>query len=152
MLLHQGSNMTLFAFIIWSAVLIAIAIYDYKTYLILDWLNGLCAAVSLFLAYFLEHTIQFVAFGILAGITLPTALNWICLHSKHRARAIGNGDVKFLAAVGSALGATGIWLALLTACMAAITVNRGKSIYIPFGPFLVAGCFTALGAAHLSVI
>ena len=152
LLLHPTyATMTLLAFILWSAVLIATAIQDYKTYLIPDWLNALAATASLLLAYSLEHSIEFVTYGTIAGLALPTLINWISLKSKLRTKAIGNGDVKFLVAVGSVLGATGVWFALLIACATAAAMNK-KSTYIPFGPALVAGCFCTLAGHHFNLL
>ncbi len=70
-----------------------------------------------------------------------------------RKEALGFGDVKFAAMTGAFLGWQNLILVLILASflgsvvgIAVILVSgrRGKSTYIPFGPFLVAGALVAM--------
>lgn len=65
-------------------------------------------------------------------------------------RGIGGGDVKFMSASGLLLGADKIIYACLFACVLAVLIRGAKMILkgeggtFAFGPYLAAGCMTAV--------
>jgi leader peptidase (prepilin peptidase)/N-methyltransferase len=67
-----------------------------------------------------------------------------------RKEAMGFGDVKFMAMVGAVLGARGVLLTFVLACLLGSVFGIGKRIvtgtmgYVPFGPFLSAGALVML--------
>ena len=72
-----------------------------------------------------------------------------------RKEAMGFGDVKFMAMVGSVLGCRGALLTFVLACLIGSVYGIGKRIvtgsfgYVPFGPFLSAGALVMLFGARL---
>ena len=65
--------------------------------------------------------------------------------------AMGGGDIKWMFALGSFLGAQKILTALFLAFIFAAVIStvflifkiKGRKDYIPFGPFLAMGCFVS---------
>jgi leader peptidase (prepilin peptidase)/N-methyltransferase len=67
-----------------------------------------------------------------------------------RKEAMGLGDVKYMAMIGSVLGWRGVLLAFVIACLAGSLFGLGKYAavrrmgYVPFGPFLSVGALAML--------
>ena len=67
-----------------------------------------------------------------------------------RKDAMGFGDVKYMAMLGSVLGWQGVLLTFVLACLAGSVFGIGKYVavrrmgYVPFGPFLSFGALTML--------
>lgn len=67
-----------------------------------------------------------------------------------RKEAMGLGDVKYMAMIGSVLGWKGVLLTFVLACLFGSLVGVGKYVavrrmgYVPFGPFLSAGAIVML--------
>jgi leader peptidase (prepilin peptidase)/N-methyltransferase len=67
-----------------------------------------------------------------------------------RKEAMGFGDVKYMAMIGSVLGWKGVLLTFVLACLFGSLVGVGKYVavrrmgYVPFGPFLSAGALVML--------
>jgi leader peptidase (prepilin peptidase)/N-methyltransferase len=67
-----------------------------------------------------------------------------------RKEAMGFGDVKYMAMIGSVLGWKGVLLTFVLACLFGSIVGVGKYLavrrmgYVPFGPFLSAGALVML--------
>lgn len=67
-----------------------------------------------------------------------------------RKEAMGFGDVKYMAMIGSVLGWKGVLLTFVLACLFGSLVGVGKFVavrrmgYVPFGPFLSAGALVML--------
>jgi leader peptidase (prepilin peptidase)/N-methyltransferase len=85
-----------------------------------------------------------MALGLAAALSVPglcMGLFWL----RHRQAGLGWGDVKLLAGMGVWLGAQGVIMALLMACVCglafALCRNRGLRLQAgyPFGPFLALG-------------
>lgn len=83
--------------------------------------------------------------GVMTGYFLLSvpALWW---RWRHQQEAVGQGDIKLLAAAGAWLGPVGVVHALTVACLAGVLVAmvhqrrlRPAGAY-PFGPFIVLGC------------
>lgn len=77
------------------------------------------------------------------GLLSVPALWW---RWRHQQEAVGQGDIKLLAAAGAWLGPVGVVHALTVACLAGVLVAmvhqrrlRPAGAY-PFGPFIVLGC------------
>jgi leader peptidase (prepilin peptidase)/N-methyltransferase len=74
--------------------------------------------------------------------------------------ALGFGDVKFAAMLGAFLGWKNLVLVLISAsflgsvvgiAMIFLTRKKGKSHYIPFGPFLVIGAMIAIYLGNIII-
>lgn len=134
-------------------VLVAIAVYDIKHFIIPDGLVYAFIALALawqgYLLYFDIRTMLAVL-----GAGIATAAPLFALWAVSRGRWMGFGDVKLAFGMGVALGMIGGLSALVfgiwagaAASLATIGINRlvGKrqgltmKSEIPFGPFLVAG-------------
>jgi leader peptidase (prepilin peptidase)/N-methyltransferase len=67
-----------------------------------------------------------------------------------RKDAMGFGDVKYMAMIGSVLGWRGVLLTFVLACLTGSIFGIGKYAavrrmgYVPFGPFLSLGALTML--------
>ena len=109
---------------------------DLKTRTLPDWLT--LGALLTFLAL---AALQGNALSGALGAVLPSGL--LLLVALLAGGGLGGGDVKYLAAIGAALGPLGGFLALLAAALVgalqgAVTALRGRDAY-PFGPALAAG-------------
>ena len=114
--------------------------WDLRTRTLPDWLT--LGALLAFLA--LAALQGNVLWGAL-GAVLPSGL--LLLVALLAGGGLGGGDVKYLAAIGAALGPRGGFVALLAASaigalQGVVTAFRGKDAY-PFGPALAAGSLVA---------
>ncbi len=65
--------------------------------------------------------------------------------NKNAISPIGMGDVKLISIGGMWLGATGLSVALIIACIGGmIWSKKNKQRYIPFAPFFLIGAILAL--------
>ena len=94
-----------------------------------------------------NHTL----FQALAGAALSAVVPGV-IHLASRRRAMGLGDVKLATCIGTALGPVAGPFAISAAFVAGggtaawllLTKRARREDKVPFGPFLVAGTFTAL--------
>ena len=113
---------------------------DLRTHTLPDRLTLGALAAFLLLTGWQGHLVAAVL-----GAAIPSAL--LLLIALLAGGGLGGGDVKYLAAIGAALGPLGGFLALLAAALigvlqGALTRLRGGSSY-PFGPALAAGSILA---------
>lgn len=90
------------------------------------------------------HALLPIMAGLALGVAVPLVgmlFHWL----RHRQAGLGWGDVKLLAGMGVWLGAQGVIMALLMACVCglAFTLCRNRGLRLqagyPFGPFLALG-------------
>ena len=113
---------------------------DLRTHTLPDRLTLGALAAFLLLAGWQGHLVAAVL-----GAAIPAAL--LLLIALLAGGGLGGGDVKYLAAIGAALGPLGGFLALLAAALigalqGVLTTRRGGGAY-PFGPALAAGSILA---------
>lgn len=102
------SSLPLIFRLVLAAVVIAAAVYDWRFRRIPNWLNlsGLILGLGLNLLYFQAHGATEASLGLLLAITIYMPLYLL--------RAMGAGDVKLMAAIGSIVG-PGYWLHIFLA-------------------------------------
>ncbi len=121
------------------AIGVAAAWLDVKTGRIPDWLTIGALCVFLLIAAWQGPLVSALLGAVLpAGLLLLTALLAVA-----GIAGVGGGDVKYVAAVGAALGPLGGLLALLVAAAvgtpaAVVQLRRGRPSY-PFGPAVAFG-------------
>ncbi len=126
--------------LIWLAVLgVAAAWLDLRTGRIPDWLTLGAVGLFVLIAAWQGH-LGFALLGAVlpAGLLLLTALLAVT-----GIAGVGGGDVKYVAAVGAALGPLGGLLSLLLSLViglpaAVVQLHRGRPSY-PFGPAVAFG-------------
>ena len=137
-----------------ASALTAIALIDFDTFLIPDFLSlglivlgVLCAPINpLFRSPLLWIKIWISVKGAIFGFLLCAAIAWLG-EKLFKKEAMGGGDIKLLAAVGAWSGALGAFNCLMLGSLLGSFYGiglmfRGKvtrSDPIPFGPFLSAG-------------
>lgn len=146
------NNLVLIKYVILTPMLIIAFVIDYKYQIIPNRLN-LCIfevglASSFVLGLYSMNLITDALLGMLAGggIFLIITLIGGLIAGKE---AMGFGDVKFMGALGLYFGFANIILITLMAFLFAAVISvfllatkiKKKSEYIPFGPFIVMGCF-----------
>ena len=123
-----------------SSVLIVISVIDFRTYEIPLGCNIFILILGIVQVYFdLPHMSQYVI-GFFA-VSLILYLVWLISKGK----AIGGGDIKFLAASGLLLGWKGIILAFLLGCIIGSILHlirmkvQNADRTLAFGPYLSLG-------------
>jgi leader peptidase (prepilin peptidase)/N-methyltransferase len=134
-------------YMILGSVLLFIALVDYKTMLIPDWIVLLILAGGIILAFFQPDVswLERVSGMLSAGLILFL----IAFFSKG---GLGGGDVKLMAAAGFLLGwKLTLWALLLGSVtggvigLAILATGRGRlKTAIPFGPFLAFGIISSI--------
>ena len=125
-------------------LLMAIGLYDARTFRIPDRLSAGVFTAALFLAAL--NGLRHLAWAMLAGtlmFALLVAVRWI-YHRLRGREGMGFGDVKLLAAVTVWLGPGSAWALALASLVALVTIlllgNTARRL--PFAPFIALGAFT----------
>lgn len=126
--------------LIWITTIIAVM--DWETMLVSDWLVGIWAILMVF---GIRYSV-FNLYGLLIGIGL---IGGIWLISK--GRAMGSGDIGIAAVLGLWLGfpkiLSGLWLAFVIGgiygAYLLLTKKAKLKTAVPFGPFLIIGGWIA---------
>lgn len=146
-------------FILFTAILIALSVIDFKTRLLPDVITLPSAVLAILLSFATLHpavgphwgiTPLKALGGILAGAG-PLAVIAFVYYKITGREGLGMGDIKLMILVGALLGP---WNAFLTLFIGAITGTiaglptvmfnkEGRMTEIPFGPFLSAGAWIA---------
>ncbi len=146
-------------FIIFTAILIALSVIDFKTRLLPDVITLPTGIAAILLSFATLHPAVAPHWGIspleaLAGILAgagPLALIAFLYYKITGRQGLGMGDIKLMILVGALLGP---WNAFLTLFIGAITGTvaglptvmfnkEGRNTEIPFGPFLSGGAWIA---------
>lgn len=117
-------------------MMIMIAFIDARFYLLPDVLTVPLLILGFSFTYFAEHiTLKASIYGAGFGYLIPT-LAGVLMFRKYP-RALGGGDIKILAALGSWLGITGLNLTIMFSAFLFIiyALIRRKKIG-PYGPFI----------------
>ncbi|PIU83239.1 MAG: prepilin peptidase [Elusimicrobia bacterium CG06_land_8_20_14_3_00_38_11] len=144
--LNFGIQCNLIIFLILSVVLIIISFIDMHLRIIPDILTISLLIFGLASSFF-NPVVSFSFLNSLKGTLFGGVFLYLVafLGSKiYRKEVMGGGDVKLLAAGGSFLGLSNIFLALLIACFIGgltglfliLIGKKKKSDFIPFGPFI----------------
>ena len=135
---------------------ILIAAIDWRRRIIPNWCNAAVAVLGL--VHAAAGGGEVLLWAALEGV-ITFALFWLVRRSYHAFRSVhglGMGDVKFLGAAGLWTGLQGIAPLVLVACVTGLIYIgverlRGRAVStrhaIPFGPFLVLGLVTIVGAS-----
>ena len=126
------------ALIFW--VTIVIAVMDWETMLVSDWLVGSWLILTMFSV---QYSV-FSFYGLLVGIGVIGGL-WLAT----KKRGMGDGDIGIAAVAGYLLGwpkiAIGLWIAFVAGAAFGIwqlAIGKAKmKSQIPFGPFLILGAW-----------
>ena len=139
----------------WLSIKISIA--DFRRRIIPDaYLFPLMLIGLILLAFFnFPTTINDAVIGASAGYLLATLVGFVFDYymQKHRENItppIGMGDIKLIGVGGLWLGATGLALTLIIACISGTIWSYCKhEKYIPFAPFFLLGGFLSLITNHI---
>ena len=126
-----------------ASVLVALAIIDFRTFILPDILTLPLIVVGLGFAYW-QGVIKFALIGAAIGYGGLVLLE--LLYKKLRGRdGLGRGDAKLLAAGGAWCGALGLPFIILIASASglvhALLLSKSKAQELPFGPHLALGIF-----------
>ena len=146
-------NIFFIGLLVWAAICaILISVTDFRRRIIPDaYLFPLMLSGLLLIAFFnWPTTITDAAIGATFGYLMSAFVGFIFDWQIRKKNPdtfppIGLGDIKLIGVGGIWLGANGLGLALVIACVAGILwalIKRQK--YIPFGPFFVIGGILAL--------
>ena len=133
---------------LFSSILIAISIIDFRTYIIPDSLNVtifLLALISLIFTNDLMDNI--IGFFIISGIML---ILLIIFRHLRNVNVFGGGDIKLMAVAGLFLGAKLIVLAFFIGCILGSVIHSlrmkfsKEGSFLAFGPYLCAGIFISV--------
>lgn len=138
-------------FIVFTVFFVALALYDLKWFLLPDKLVfpliGLAAAQVALLAIWQRSFGD--AWQSVAGAAVVYSLFW-GLYQVSKGQWIGGGDVKLVIALGLIAGSpvrallvvfTASLLGTLASFPLLLKGRKGMTQHIPFGPYLLAGCF-----------
>ncbi len=137
---------------VWVAVLAVVFVIDLRTHLILDIVTGPVVVLSLLASVaFANPNVQQALLGGVAGFVIFGLIFGLGLLLFRRA-AIGLGDVKFAAVIGTMVGASNIGLALIigivlggVVSLGLLVSGRAKLSDAPaYGTYMAIGAFTAL--------
>ena len=148
-----GASPTGFAWCVFSAILLALALIDWDTTLLPDdltlpllWMGLIAAAMQ-----WTPTSLQSSLWGAVAGYLSLWAVYWLFKIVTGK-EGMGYGDFKLLAALGAWFGWQAlIPITLISSVLGAIvgiamkfTTGLREGGYIPFGPFLAGAGFAAL--------
>lgn len=134
------------------ALLLVLAVIDFKTFLLPDsFILGL-VAVTVIAAFYQSYSLTYVIGGIAAAAGFLLLL-WILT----RGKGIGLGDVKLMIPLGTLFGPWGATVVLFLAfCVGGIVglyllARRGATLKtaVPFGPFLIGAALLLLLFPHI---
>lgn len=137
----------------WAAICAAlISIADFRRRIIPDaYLFPLILSGLLLIAFYnwpinLGDAAIGATFGYIMSVMVGFVFDWrIRKKTPNAITPIGMGDIKLISVGGLWLGANGLGIALVIACITGIIWARiRKQKYIPFGPFFIFGGFLAL--------
>ena len=131
-------NVLILQTIFW--VTVVIAVMDWETMLVSDWLVGSWLILTMFSV---QYSV-FSFYGLLVGIGVIGGL-WLAT----KKRGMGDGDIGIAAVAGYWLGwpkiAIGLWIAFVAGAAFGIwqlAIGKAKmKSQIPFGPFLILGAW-----------
>lgn len=139
-------NAAIAAFLVCTTLVICLT--DFRKMIIPDWINALLAVAGATISIFAFQQHWFVVLG----AAVATGLLFMALAKiYHRLRGfsgLGMGDIKFLAAASTWIGAAGLPWLLLFACVAGLIHVLVRQVAgqevdrltrIPFGPYLSGG-------------
>ena len=147
------SNIFFTILLVWAAVCAAlISIADFRRRIIPDaYLFPLILIGLLLIAFFswpttLTDAAIGATFGYLTSALIGFIFDWhIRKKNPDIIAPIGLGDIKLISVGGLWLGANGLGIALVIACISGIVWARIKhQRYIPFGPFFITGTILTL--------
>lgn len=146
-------NIFFIILLLWAAICATlISIADFRRRIIPDaYLFPLILTGLLLIAFYnwpisLTDAAIGATFGYLMSALVGFVFDWH-IHRKtpDAVAPIGLGDIKLICVGGLWLGANGLGIALVIACIGGIIWARiKKQKYIPFGPFFIAGTVLAL--------
>lgn len=146
-------NIFFIGLLVWAAICaILISVSDLRRRIIPDVYLFPLILIALLLIGFYDWPIGLIdaaigaTFGYLMSAFVGFVFDWH-IHRKNpdSLSPIGFGDIKLISVGGLWLGANGLGLALIIACIGgAIWARIKKQKYIPFGPFFIIGALLAL--------
>jgi leader peptidase (prepilin peptidase) / N-methyltransferase len=139
-----GLSLVFIKAIFLDCILIVTAFIDFKHQVIPNRLVIVTLLAGIFFTFICDISLKGSLIGMFVGGGILFLLACI-------PKVMGGGDVKFMFALGSFLGAqkvlTALFLAFVIASVASILLLifklKGRKDYIPFGPFLAIGCFVS---------
>ena len=146
-------NIFFIGLLVWAAICATlISITDFKRRIIPDAYLFPLMLAGLLLITFFKWPVSIVdaaigaTFGYLMSAFVGFVFDWYIRKKDPNAIApIGLGDIKLIGVGGLWLGADGLGIALIIACIGGILWARLKQQkYIPFGPFFIIGAILAL--------
>lgn len=146
-------NIFFIGLLVWAAVCaILISVSDLRRRIIPDVYLFPLILIALLLIGFYDWPIGLIdaaigaTFGYLMSAFVGFVFDWqIRRKNPDSLSPIGFGDIKLISVGGLWLGANGLGLALIIACIGGIVWARiKKQKYIPFGPFFIIGALLAL--------
>jgi len=147
--LQFGPTYWFLAFLALGGLYIVASAIDFKVYLLPNYLTYPAAVLGIAIGAFHPAVGPWLAgLGAAAGF----GVFWLLAAGYRLAKGmdgLGGGDVKLMLSIGGALGVTGLPYAVLIGSLAALLASpfyvlgpgRGRTMPIPFGPFL---CFGAM--------
>jgi leader peptidase (prepilin peptidase) / N-methyltransferase len=140
-------------FIALSAVLLAIAVIDLRSFRIPDLLSLPLIAAGLALSHLRDLALADHLIGAALGFGLFAAIG-SGYHRRHGIDALGLGDAKLFAAAGAWLGWQALPIVLLIAALgglgfALLTRQTSRRCAIAFGPWLALGLWCVWVAQNL---
>ena len=146
-------NIFFIGLLVWAAICaILISITDLRRRIIPDVYLFPLILIALLLIGFYDWPISLTdgaigaTFGYLMSAFVGFVFDWrIRKKDPDSLSPIGFGDIKLISVGGLWLGASGLGLALVIACIGgAIWARTKKQKYIPFGPFFIIGALLTL--------
>lgn len=143
---HHEFNIIFLKYIILFSAGIIIFFIDLYHKIIPDVINLPLLIIGLIIALFPQTDISFwkALTGAAAGFFFFYLLAMAVSYSLKK-EALGGGDIKFIATIGSFLGVYGTLFTIFISAAIAIVVvlisGRDRSQEIPYGPFLILGAF-----------
>ena len=146
-------NILFIGLLVWAAICaVLISVADFRRRIIPDAYLFPLILIGLLLIAFFGWPVSVIdaaigaTFGYLMSAFVGFVFDWhIRRKNPDTIAPIGLGDIKLISVGGLWLGANGLGLALIIACIGGIGWARiKKQKYIPFGPFFIIGAILAL--------
>ncbi len=133
---------------LFSSILIAISVIDYRTFEIPDILNIVLVAIAIISLFFTQDILErILGFVLVSGFMY---LLLILFRALRNVDCFGGGDIKLMAAAGLFLGGRRIVLAFFIGCILGSVIHlmrmRFKHVgnVLAFGPYLCTGIFISM--------
>jgi len=149
---HFGATVAAVGGMVFVAAMIALTFIDFDTQLLPDSITLPLLWIGLILNVFGSFTdLQSAVVGALAGYLVLWSVYWLFKLATGK-EGMGYGDFKLLAAIGAWLGWQALPLTILLSSLVGAIVGillivfarHGRSVPIPFGPYLAAAGIIAL--------